>query len=57
MLAVAATRLDVGFAPAAMVWHHRRNSIKAYFKQQQGYAKAEALLADKWPAKYNRSAT
>ena len=43
----------LGFAPTAVVWHHRRNSIKAYFKQQRGYAKAEALLADKWPGKYN----
>ncbi len=43
----------LGFAPAAVVWHHRRNSIKAYVKQQRGYAKAEALLADKWPGKYN----
>jgi GT2 family glycosyltransferase len=45
--------LTLGFAPTAVVWHHRRNSIKAYFKQQRGYAKAEALLADKWPGKYN----
>ncbi len=44
----------LGFAPTAVVWHHRRNSIKAYFKQQRGYAEAEALLADKWPSKYNR---
>ena len=43
----------LGFAPAAVVWHHRRNSIKAYLKQQRGYAEAEALLADKWPGKYN----
>lgn len=43
----------LGFAPTAVVWHHSRNSIKAYFKQQRGYAKAEALLAEKWPAKYN----
>jgi O-antigen biosynthesis protein len=43
----------LGFAPTAVVWHHRRNSIKAYFKQQRSYANAEALLADKWPAKYN----
>jgi GT2 family glycosyltransferase len=43
----------LGFAPTAVVWHHRRNSIKAYFKQQRGYAKAEVLLADKWPHKYN----
>jgi hypothetical protein len=35
------------------VWHHRRPSIKRYLKQQRGYAKAEALLAEKWPSKYN----
>jgi GT2 family glycosyltransferase len=43
----------VGFSPAAMVWHHRRNSVKTYWKQQQGYGKAEALLEAKWPARYN----
>jgi GT2 family glycosyltransferase len=43
----------LGFAPAAIVWHHRRNSVKRYFQQQLGYAQAEALLAQKWPAKYN----
>jgi GT2 family glycosyltransferase len=43
----------VGFAPGAMVWHHRRNSLKTYWKQQQGYGKAEALLEAKWPERYN----
>ncbi|MEO6733907.1 MAG: glycosyltransferase [Ferruginibacter sp.] len=43
----------IGFHPSAVVWHHRRNSIKAYWKQQKGYGKAEALLEMKWPAKYN----
>jgi O-antigen biosynthesis protein len=43
----------IGFAPAAVVWHHRRGSLRAYLKQQKGYAKAEALLAEKWPGKYN----
>jgi GT2 family glycosyltransferase len=43
----------LGFAPAAVVWHHRRDTIRAYLRQQRGYAKAEALLADKWPSKYN----
>jgi len=43
----------LGFTPTAVVWHHRRSSIKTYLKQQRGYARAEALLADKWPAKYN----
>jgi len=43
----------IGFNPAAMVWHHRRSSIRAYWKQQQGYGRAEALLEQKWPEKYN----
>jgi GT2 family glycosyltransferase len=43
----------LGFHPAAMVWHHRRDSARAYWKQQVGYGKAEALLARKWPEKYN----
>ena len=43
----------IGFSPAAVVWHHRRNSVLAYWKQQQGYGKAEALLERKWPEKYN----
>ncbi len=36
-----------------MVWHHRRSSIRAYWKQQVGYGRAEALLERKWPEKYN----
>jgi glycosyltransferase involved in cell wall biosynthesis len=43
----------LGFSPSAMVWHHRRNSLVAYWKQQIGYGKAEALLERKWPEKYN----
>ncbi len=43
----------LGFSPAAMVWHHRRSSIRAYWKQQQGYGTSEALLERKWPEKYN----
>ena len=45
----------LGFSPAAMVWHHRRNSIRAYWRQQCGYGKAEGLLEQKWPEKYNRA--
>ena len=45
----------LGFSPAAVVWHHRRRSIRAYWKQQKGYATAEALLAEKWPQKYNEA--
>jgi GT2 family glycosyltransferase len=43
----------LGFSPAAVVWHHRRNSVRAYWRQQQGYGRAEALLERKWPEKYN----
>jgi GT2 family glycosyltransferase len=43
----------IGFHAAAMDWHHRRNSVKTYWKQQQGYGKAEALLEEKWFEKYN----
>jgi GT2 family glycosyltransferase len=43
----------LGFSPAAVVWHHRRNSIRAYWRQQREYGRAEALLERKWPAKYN----
>ncbi len=43
----------LGFHPGAMVWHHRRNSAVTYWKQQRGYGRAEALLKQKWPEKYN----
>lgn len=43
----------LGFHAGAMNWHHRRNSLIAYWRQQQGYGKAEALLEEKWPERYN----
>jgi GT2 family glycosyltransferase len=43
----------LGFAPSAVVWHHRRGSLKTYWKQQFHYGIAEALLERKWPEKYN----
>lgn len=50
---VQASGGTLGFHPAALVWHHRRNSVRTYWRQQQGYGKAEALLEEKWPEKYN----
>jgi len=44
---------SLGFNPAAIVWHHRRNSFRGYWRQQVGYGKAEAMLERKWPEKYN----
>ncbi|MGH7538705.1 MAG: glycosyltransferase [Gemmatimonadales bacterium] len=42
----------LGFSPAAVVWHHRRNSVRTFWKQQVGYGRAEGLLERKWPEKY-----
>ena len=43
----------IGYSSAAVVWHHRRNSFRKYWKQQEGYGKAESILEKKWPEKYN----
>jgi glycosyltransferase involved in cell wall biosynthesis len=44
---------SLGFNPAAVVWHHRRNSLRAYWRQQVQYGRAEGILERKWPEKYN----
>jgi O-antigen biosynthesis protein len=43
----------ITFAPAAFVWHHRRQGPRAYLRQQAGYGQAEALLRFKHPDKFN----
>src|SRR5207249_3582759 len=43
----------IGFSPASTVWHYRRNTVKAYLKQQMGYGKAEALRYFKHPYRFH----
>lgn len=43
----------IGFNPSAVVWHHRRPSVKAYWRQQAGYGESEVLLERKHPNKFN----
>jgi hypothetical protein len=43
----------IGFSPAAIVWHHRRKTVRSYLKQQMGYGKAEAMLLQKHPDRFN----
>ena len=43
----------LGFHPGAMVWHHRRDAVQTYWRQQMNYGRAEAMLERKWPEKYN----
>jgi len=45
--------LRLGFCPAAFVWHFRRNTIKAYYGQQRGYGRAEAMLYARYPERFN----
>lgn len=40
------------FVPGAMVWHHRRYTIRAYLRQQKGYGHAEALLMKDHPERF-----
>jgi len=42
----------LGFTAGAMVWHHRRNSIRRFWKQQYNYGAAEGQLERKWPQRY-----
>ena len=44
---------SLGLNAAATVWHHRRDSVRTYWKQQVGYGRAEAQLMKKWPHKHN----
>jgi glycosyltransferase involved in cell wall biosynthesis len=43
----------IGYVAAAMVWHHRRASLRRYWRQQVGYGKAESLLEQKWPGRFS----
>ena len=43
----------IGFSAAAVVWHFRRNTVRAYINQQRGYGKAEALVYAKHPFRFN----
>jgi len=42
----------IGFAPSALVWHHHRSTVKAYWRQQVGYGEGETWLAAHHPEKF-----
>jgi len=41
------------YHPTALVWHHRRPSVKTYLRQQKGYGYAEAHLQRRYPGRFN----
>ena len=42
----------IGFAASALVWHHHRASVKAYWRQQVGYGEGERWLMAHHPEKF-----
>jgi GT2 family glycosyltransferase len=40
---------EIGFHPGALVWHRRRSTTRAFLRQQRGYGRAEALVAERHP--------
>ncbi len=42
----------IGFASSALVWHHHRASIRAYWRQQVGYGEGERWLMAHHPEKF-----
>jgi O-antigen biosynthesis protein len=44
--------LEIAFHPAAHVWHHRRNGLLPYLRQQHGYGQSEALVEARHPDRF-----
>jgi len=42
----------IGFASSALVWHHHRASVNAYWRQQVGYGEGETWLMAHHPEKF-----
>jgi GT2 family glycosyltransferase len=45
---------EIGFSAAAQIRHHRRATVKEYLRQQQGYGRAERLVAARHRHRFNR---
>jgi O-antigen biosynthesis protein len=43
----------IAFSPSAIVWHHRRSTIRGFWRQQVGYGEAEAHLQRTYPGRFN----
>lgn len=49
--------MEIGFHPAALVWHHRRPGLRAYLRQQRGYGQSEALVEARHPDRFTPTGT
>ncbi|HVU99740.1 MAG TPA: glycosyltransferase, partial [Verrucomicrobiae bacterium] len=50
---ILAADRKVVYHASAIVWHHRRPTIRGYLKQQKGYGFAEAHLQRRYPGRFN----
>lgn len=50
-----ATGGQIAFSPAALVWHHHRSRLAAYWRQQVGYGEGEAWLRLRHQHRFARS--
>ncbi len=48
---------EIGFHPAALVWHHARAGAGDYIRQQRGYGQAEALVEARHPHRFTGAGT
>ena len=48
-----ARQMRIAFAPSAVVWHHRRSTVRGFLRQQSGYGFAEAHLRRRYPGRFN----
>jgi O-antigen biosynthesis protein len=47
----------IGFHPAAVVWHRRREGLRNYLRQQLEYGRSEALVEDRHPERFTPAGT
>jgi hypothetical protein len=45
---------EIGYHPAALVWHHRRPGLTRYLRQQRNYGRHYALLESRYPERFPR---
>jgi glycosyltransferase involved in cell wall biosynthesis len=45
---------EIGFAHAAQVWHHRRDTVGRYLRQQRNYGRSERMVSGRHAERFNR---
>lgn len=43
---------ELGYHPAALVWHHRRPGLRSYLRQQRHYGRSHATFEHRYPERF-----